>query len=590
MPVEHQGGKWDVAEVVMKNNEPHVRLQSAGIQPRHLLMEEYLKGRIVEYQGQPYRLAGTTAPSWGGVPSEHHLLLHPLDPHQLENEPRRVVPQNDLFKLSSSKSPKSPPGRVKVRMDDADQVAYRFSASGEVYTFGAMKHGVFRLNPATPAETVEVPLKDLNQVQVRLKGRELEGLFTLAQGPDGRLQASGTDRTGKQRTLTIRPENVAARYVQVYSPDFEEPVAVDAFVHREAKVRGTALQGTGTTPLRDPLIGSQPQTVRSKLGPGASTLPQLEEFLREPTQKGPVDFFSMGLSSDGEAGKVMEALFDYRSRHPDERIRVIGNESEWSAFPSNKELGQRFKEANIELVFPQTTSKQVINHAKGILIGDRAIFTTASVIPKAMKKLDITTELPSGVAPLYRKYLDLALKPGYLPTQGKQELVGLLSELAEKGVVVNDPVAKHPYVSRTIDGLITGAQDSIRFVGSDLKDTNTARKLIEQAKAGRDVLIQHRGLDPESERLLSEAQQEHLNLQVEDISDWKPYPHFNTVIADGKQAYVGTAFLWSNQLQMVHHGLSYENGVVLEGESVKDLLRQLDETEASVRSSPQASS
>jgi hypothetical protein len=123
--------------------------------------------------------------------------------------------------------------------------------------------------------------------------------------------------------------------------------------------------------------------------------------------------------------------------------------------------------------------------------------------------------------------------------------------------------------------LITGAQRELLVNVSELRDPAVTRAIIESARSGVECLVQVRVLDPESRAMLDEAMAELPNLHVEDVMGWDPRPHFNLIVADNAQAYVGTAYLWPTQQSMVHHGRSFENGVLMQGTPVESLVRQL---------------
>ncbi|QSQ17535.1 hypothetical protein [Myxococcus landrumensis] len=604
-PVEHEGKKWDVAGIVMKNGEPHAQLQEAGVQPRYMPMVEVLKGRIVEVpdkDGSPvkFRLMGTRQKD-----SQEYLVLHKLDDPQ-EPAPLRTEQPARGYPIRNRRLSEAPDKSVAkdkellVPMSDAGSVSVTFNTGDHApsgrhtYSLGAMRYDSFLLTPQEPARTKEVPLKSLGKVEARLSGREMEGVYTLEATANGGIQATGMDKEGHSGTSAIQPSAVAGRYVLVPAPDFGGMVALDAFNFREAQARATAATNPteGSRPISDPLIGTLPKTVRAQVDRGTASLQHIKKLLDDPAATGPVTLFNVDLGIGGkgateegnkQAQAVLDSLVAYRTRNPDAPMQVIADERMWNNREMNKELTTRLQDAGIDIVFPRTTAKPRINHSKGACVGERVVLTTAAVVPKTTTKSDVTTELPPEAAGLYRDYLNLTFKTGDFSTEDKEKLQSLVTGLAKHGVVVNDPMTKSPLVARAMDGLITGAARSLRFLGSELKDEATTHKLIERAKTGVQVLIQYREIDPQSESLLKAAMKDLPNLKQEKVDDWKPYPHFNALIADDSQAYVGTAYLWPNQLSMAHHGLSHESGVVLGEDSTKDLLRQFDDLEARTR-------
>ncbi|AGC43396.1 long-chain-fatty-acid--CoA ligase [Myxococcus stipitatus DSM 14675] len=610
-PVEHEGKKWDVAGIVMKDGEPHAQLQEAGVQPRYMPMVEVLKGRVVEFPDdkgvlEKYRLIGTrqTKDSETGKPTEV-LVLHKLadsaEPVPLRTQqPARGYPIRNRPLSAAPAVNLSKDKEVLVPMSAADKVLFTFNTGDRTpsdrhtYSLGVMRYDSFLLTPQEPAQTKYVPLESLGKVEARLSGREMEGVYTLEATANGGIQASGMDKDGHTGTSAIQPSAVAGRYVLVPAPDFGGVVALDAFNFAEAKARATAATHAteGSRPISDPLIGTLPTTVRAQVDRGTASLQHIKKLLDDPKATGPVTLFNVDLGIGGKgateegnnhAQAVLDSLVAYRTRNPDAPMQVIADERMWNNREMNKDLTTRLQDAGIDIVFPRSTAKPRINHSKGACVGERVVLTTAAVVPKTTTKSDITTELPPEAAGLYRDYLSLTFKTGEFTSADKEKLESLVAGLAKHGVVANDPMTKIPMVARAMDGLITGATRSLRFLGSELKDVDTAQKFIDQAKAGVQVLIQYREIDPQSESMLKAAMKDLPHLKLEKVDDWKPYPHFNALIADDSQAYVGTAYLWPNQLSMAHHGLSHESGVVLGEDSVKDLLRQFDDLEAKTR-------
>jgi hypothetical protein len=180
--------------------------------------------------------------------------------------------------------------------------------------------------------------------------------------------------------------------------------------------------------------------------------------------------------------------------------------------------------------------------------------------------------LPPDAARAFNAYLNEAVL-GDADVARRQALA---AAAAREGVLINDPEARLPYIARAQDGLIRGAERELTVSMSELRNPETTRTIIERAEAGVNVQIQFREMDPESRRLLAEAQQRLPNLRVEDTSAWQPRPHYNAIIADGQQAYVGSAYLWQNQQDMLQHGRSFENGVLLQGDAVQRLQAQME--------------
>ncbi|MCE9670505.1 hypothetical protein LY474_22125 [Myxococcus stipitatus] len=635
-PVEYDGKKWDVVGVEFVKGKPVVALKEAGVHRRYMPMTEVLKGRTVKYEGKDYTLQGVRQRIVAlGEPPKDFLVLEP-HAEGAEAAPLRV-PQPPRNRTSLWHRPPAAPHQeytgaeadlVKVSMEDANKVTITFktgpSGAGPEHTYalGPVRFDSVLLTPQreTPAEPEarnsqvagganpssasessqhgdmlerKVPLSALGKegFEVRLQGKELEGLFRL-ETKDGTTTIRPVDRPGETRPFT-ETDVVAGRYVEIYSPDFKGMAMLDAFHYREAQVRATAtIDATkDDVPITDPLIGTLAPGKPSQLDHGTASFRHILGLLKGRSAQEPVTLFNFDLSFDDVAStsgehektkEVLDALLSYRSHNSNATMRVIADERMWNNRPPNEAMVNTLLGAGIEFVYPQSTAKPRINHSKGICVGNDVVLMTGAVVPKVSEKAEVATALPPEAARLYVDYLKLTFKTDAFTGEDKAKLASLAAKLASKGVVVNDPMIKTPYAARAIDGLITGATRSIRVTVSELQDVATTQKLIEQAKKGLEVTIQHRGLDEKSREALSEAMRENpgLKLKVEDIAAWKPYPHFNAVFADGAQSYVGTAYLWPNQLVMAHHGLSHECGVVQGEDATKALLSQLDALQA----------
>jgi hypothetical protein len=546
-----------------------------------------LVGREVTYRGETWRFDGLSVEGWQPEATQNGFnLVDPLNP-----ERRLLVPEAQAEEI-----------RFALSQDE-----------GGEYTFGDIKHGVIRLHPAEQASMIERPLQPGDSFEARLKGRELEGVYTVTVGEDRQLIASGHARNGTDVSGIVQPGQIASRYERVRSPDFGDQFEVDAFAHREAVTRGRALTTEDTgLPLRDPIYGNLDAEAQPRLHFGADSLGAQVDFIRRnadqvpPGERPSLTVFNIAFINTGEAERVVDAMIDFRRQHgEDAQIRIVGYAASFDSFsrsPEYAEFDRKLRENGIEVAFfdgrtgrdnigedlsEDNMLRQVI-HAKGVIVNDRVMFTTGAV--RDVNKADITTELPADtrvtlpsealtenppsrtLGEVFRMYMDEAVIADASDAR-RQELA---STLAGNGVLVNDPVVGTPYIARAQDGLIRGAERELFLSVSELRNTDTTTAIIERARSGVDVEVQYREIDERSRSLLEQAQAQYPNLKVQDVSQWDPRPHYNVIIADGMQAYVGTAYLWPNQQEMIHHGRSFENGVLVEGDAAVELRRQME--------------
>jgi hypothetical protein len=512
-------------------------------------------GRDVTYQGETWRFQALLSPGWQkGVDQRGFQLVDPDNP-----ERRVFVPENRA---------------VDIRM--------RLGDDGE-YRFGDVRHGVIRMRPMEPDREISMPLQPGMTFEARLRDREMEGPYRITVGDNGELTATGRIRNGTEVTQRIEPSDIAPRFVDVRSPDFNDSFQVDSFIHREANTRNRAISTEPTgLPLRDPAFGNLDGTPSPQLALGAQSLQTQADFIRrnagnlEPGQSPSLTVFNIAFNNQGEARQVLDAMSDFRQMHPDAPIRIVAYEPSFRSFegkPGFDELQRIIERDRIQVeFFGRDPSQREVIHAKGVAVNDQVLFSTGAVIDGSSQKADISVPLPPDAARAFNAYLNEAVI-GDADVGRRQQLA---ADAAREGVLINDPEARLPYIARAQDGLIRGADRELTVSVSELRNPETTRAIIERAEAGVNVQVQFREMDPESRQLLAEAQQRLPNLKVEDVSAWQPRPHYNVIIADREQAYVGTAYLWQNQQDMLQHGRSFENGVLLQGDAVQRLQAQME--------------
>jgi hypothetical protein len=512
-------------------------------------------GRDVTYQGETLRFQALQSPGWQpGVDRRGFQLVDPDNPERTV-----FVPENRA---------------VDIRM--------RLGEDGE-YRFGDVRHGVIRMRPMEPDREISMPLQPGMTFEARLRDREMEGAYRITVGENGELTATGRIRNGTEVTQRIEPSDIAPRYVDVRSPDFNDSFQVDSFIQREANTRNRAISTEPTgLPLRDPAFGNLDGTPSPQLALGAQSLQTQADFIRrnagnlEPGQSPSLTVFNIAFNNQGEARQVLDAMSDFRQMHPDAPIRIVAYEPSFRSFegkPGFDELQRIIERDRIQVeFFGRDPSQREVIHAKGVAVNDQVLFSTGAVIDGSSQKADISVPLPPDAARAFNAYLNEAVI-GDASVARRQELT---ANAAREGVLINDPEARLPYIARAQDGLIRGAERELTVSVSELRNPETTRAIIERAEAGVNVQVQFREMDPESRQLLADAQQRLPNLKVEDVSAWQPRPHYNAIIADREQAYVGTAYLWQNQQDMLQHGRSFENGVLLQGDAVQRLQAQME--------------
>lgn len=483
----------------------------------------------------------------------------------------------------------------KFTAPEADIARLQFlSANGE-HKLGRVKHGIVRMAPVASRAEIRVPLKPNDQFEARLHNRELDGLYTIQVCDTYQLIATRIVNDGDPQRIVVQPDEIAPRYVTVMSLDFGAKFDVDAFVYREDQRRCKAniiKPKLGGELLLDPLLGSLPPGVTPLLTNGAEHLAVFERFVRDKTQtngkahsqygvdgsRRRLTMLNLSMCPQGDARRVLSALVDFRHENPAADMSIVVSKLGPSDFLESAEYFMYLKiladhDIRVNMFTGADGPTRQVVHGKAVIIDNQVLFSTGAIMDtRPINKADFSIELPPGAATLFSHYTDKAIHG-----EATNELrAALASELAKLGVVINDPVASLPWITRAQDALIRGAQHSLILNISELVDPTMAQLLIDRAASGVDVILQVRQVDPKSALLLADGKMRCSNLLVEDTSWWEPRPHFNAIIADGRSAYLGSSYLWPTQCHMVHQGRSFENGVLLCGDATTRLIEQLD--------------
>ncbi|KAH7118487.1 hypothetical protein EDB81DRAFT_667843 [Dactylonectria macrodidyma] len=339
-------------------------------------------------------------------------------------------------------------------------------------------------------------------------------------------------------------------------------------------------------PVQDPLLGILPAGNMPLLTNGAEHLAVFEDFIRaharSPNKKKKprrLTLLNLSMSNQGDARGVLSALVDFRRQNSDADMAIVVSKlgpTDFQETPAFRNYIQILRDNDIQIdtfTGADGPTRQVM-HAKGIVIDDGVLFSTGAILDTwPINKADFSIELPAPAAVSFRRYTDETIRGDASPERRAE----LAAELARQGVVINDPVAGLTYITRAQDALIRGASCELMVSISELVDPAMTQMLLDRVASGVDVTIQVREFDPVSIRLLNDALSRHSNLHLEDSSWWEPRPHFNAIIADGSTAYLGTSYLWPTQRNMLHHGRSLENGVLLKGDAAASVCKQIDE-------------
>ena len=484
-------------------------------------------------------------------------------------------------------------------VDDGREVTVPPHSSGTVsvrlggqatYTLGRLLYGAIRLHPVGSTDVRTLPLQPQDTFEARLHDHLLDGPFRITMLDGGRARASGFDAQGRPFTLMLdRPaERIAPTFTELASPDHGDTFLTDSFVAHETALRNTPV--ISDISRQDPTLGTLLTPALPTVGLGGGYAAHLVAALRNPRNSGDVVIFPKSLSDrTPETAAVMDALYDYRARHPKARITlytslaVIGP---WVAESNDRQQANALTDwlqrtHGIELVMPSHSTKAVNAHAKGFIVGDQATFTSGTLTPDALRKVDYFMDLPPDVTSLVRDYV----RATFDPNTPAERLRFLNASLAKAGILFDDPKTRTSMVTRALFDLVTHARRSLYIRLSDMLDPPFAAQIIAAAQRGVHVEIRYRTIDAASlAALQGEATRNPSLMNLRNVAGTPQapnYTHYNTVVADRERAYIGSGYSWAAvREKSAHFTTGWDNGVLLRSKRVgelRDLLEPADQ-------------
>jgi hypothetical protein len=590
-------------EILGMTDDGQLRLQPAGERVRHLpeaamytpgRQSGTADGRIVQVDGESWRFDGLVTKGW--TPSAERSgvnLVHPTDPQRTLFVPAEEA--NRITVRLGGQAGDGPAQRIDANQQPVDAMGreYRFDVQQvDGQTLTAARHGVIRLVPAQPeAERLFRPEPGF-RFEARSASDPLEGPKTWTVQADGSLQVEGVSRQGTTVSARAAPRDVAPTVATVRSPDFGRDYQVDSFAKAEQDARGLSRPTTNAPgPLNDPALGVSPEAARARLLQGADSLQAQADFITRAAREAPpgstprLTVFNIGFNNGEEAGRVLGAMREFRRMHPNGEMNVVMFGPSMNTFadrPDFPDLQRAIDDLRINRIdySNRTQSVAQVIHAKGAVVdyGDaavpRAMLTTAAVIPATAHKTDLAIELQPGQARAFSRYVDGAM----LGRADDDFRIQSTAENARNGVLINDPQARLPYITRGYDAVIRGAREELFVSVSEIRNPETARLIASRATDGVRVQVQYREIDAESLAILQRAQEANPGrMSIENVRQWDPKPHGNVMIADGGRVGVfATAYPWPNQQTNYGHARSLETGVVFQGESAREILREYE--------------
>lgn len=330
------------------------------------------------------------------------------------------------------------------------------------------------------------------------------------------------------------------------------------------------------------------------------------------------------------ATPILEALKKFRERYPDTPIILYSSNERIALKLPNKintmaEMQQHFDHIGAQFRsrtpkdIPQTTHAKSVNIVAGDGGRDAALVTTSGFEPRPRGKSDFNIALNRDDAALLNLYTQVATQSNEVANIEERarlidrlrELRGvnmsimsvgsendfkpvrsqLAAELAERGVLVQDPSVGQSYIQAGYKQLITGSDPDDRVIIAQIRELRMpsfTQMLIDQARQGKHVLIQTSVFDAESYRLLEEAKQSLPNLRVEKIGgagEPADYAHYNAIITS-KGMVIASAYPWSSMMDAKSEQPSSELGVRIaqSSQAYRDALASIRDYQQAVRS------
>lgn len=182
----------------------------------------------------------------------------------------------------------------------------------------------------------------------------------------------------------------------------------------------------------------------------------------------------------------------------------------------------------------------------------RALLTTASL--KHPGQADVSIELAGDTARLLHDE-NVAAVDGHLPLQRR-----LLDRLAERGIVMNDPIVGVAHLTSALDETIGAARHDLRIGVKWLNDRRTVDALVAARERGVDVQLAARDVPRKFQKRLEDAGVDFTD--TTDIERFAEPLHGNIVIADDARAVIGTAHPTKRALNRKPAYASRESGFV----------------------------
>jgi hypothetical protein len=552
LALSHAGKQWDIVGV-NDGASPSLELVSQNAVPR-FVPKDALLPRTPDGELRPREVSLVQTDAAGQVVSR---------------EAYRVVGVEDNgLRISRNGENGAKVERVVPYSAPNTEVRFDFP-NGASYAARQTVNGSVRFEPVG-AERTTVEIVPGMRFEARLQGRELEGPRQIEMNPRGELFARNPDKPlATPERISI--SDIAPTWQKVTSTTAPgTDLYMDSANYRRAGLRsgrdGESLDNIGT------INGD------SKIQHGFANqlYKPVLEALRNPATTGDVSIATYGIGTSREGRQYTDALLDYATRHPDNRITIHSADVQING-RRGESLDQWLSQnhPNIKITEPLPPSNFRVPHEKIIAIGDQVFIGSEKIGTSMSRKVGFMVELGPEDAKLMHGYIQQLGDP----RAPASERTGVLNRLSERGVLIDDPIAGLYPNAAAMNRVVAEAKDHLRIYQSDLTDTTATQRIIDRARDGVQVDLRYRDIDPESKRMLDAAAQQYPNLHHGMVPNGPTHPiyqHENYVISERGGA-LSSAYMWEPKAgQVPRYTNGGEGGVLLDAGQARQYERYLD--------------
>ena len=508
-----------------------ILLRPSGWQ-RRIMPLRVLRSKVVEFEGDSWKVVN--------IHKDGYLLQY------------------------AGKNPSKNESTKLVSKEDSYHVRFKFPGGGE-YSLGNSANNGVSLEPVHPPAIIEKLLTPGLTFQAYLKGRELEGPYTIKVKNDHSLRAKGKNHHGQPIELNIKIDELNTTYSEIENRDLGDIFHVrtfDVVEQNSLKIQ----------------FGRVSNNHRPDLLTNPAYNQKIIDKLNDPSIHGDVTIFTFRAHLHGDMLPMKNAIINYVKRNPTAKVTLIASIVDlgngWKSPEVSMEdadiiIKQFHRETGATLLMPYGGTKGLINHAKGfIYTGPDGTKTgwisTASMIPDP-RKVDVYLPLPAGLPVMI---LDLLHEMLIKKSANNSNKIGqIIKQLAKNGILFDSP--KIPTCAQAMLELIRNSKNKLYVRVNELRDPRATQELINAARRGVQVEIGFRKIDDSSLKLLNNAVEKYKNISYKNTGTTDPnetFTHANSIIADLKHAYVGSAFFWGPMLPPKKNGQvagGVEAGVLL---------------------------